>query len=180
VPNLTDTLTLAGNLSGAGPLIKGGEGLLILSGSNSYGEGTIVSAGRLEVLCGSALPEGTNLTVGAGATLIFDPSLAGAPVVASTVVPVPEPGTLVLLGVGAVGPAGLCLAKAANTRGKPYANPISPLVKHPKNPRQPECQRCRARPILSPTAQRTFDDLSCLSNCPHAVAKDGPQDIIGG
>ena len=101
-PKVTDTLTLSGNLCGAGPLIKSGEGLLILSGSNTYGEGTMVEAGTLEVLSSSALPDGTSLTIGAGATLIFDPSLAAAPA-ASSVAPVPEPGTLMLLAAGAVG-----------------------------------------------------------------------------
>jgi len=42
------------------------------------------------------------LTVGAGGTFIFDPSVAGSPVVASQgqTAAVPEPGTLVLLAAG--------------------------------------------------------------------------------
>ncbi|MGA2257708.1 MAG: PEP-CTERM sorting domain-containing protein, partial [Thermoguttaceae bacterium] len=52
------------------------------------------------------LPDGGSLTVGAGSTLIFDPSV---PVAAAIVSPatsptaVPEPGTLALLYVGAIG-----------------------------------------------------------------------------
>jgi len=102
-PSLIDTLTLSGNLSGAGPLTKSGAGLLILSGSNSYGGGTIVAAGTLMLTGNSALPAGTSLTVGAGGTLIFDPSAAGSPVTNSAAaVAVPEPGIPALLIAGAV------------------------------------------------------------------------------
>ncbi len=47
-----------------------------------------------------SLPDGTSLTVGAGATLIFDPSQAGSPITnSSALAAVPEPSTLALLGV---------------------------------------------------------------------------------
>ena len=82
-PSPTDTLRLSGNFSGAGPLTKNGAGLLILSGTNSYGGGTIVTAGTLEVTSSNALPDVTILTVGAGGTFIFDPSQAGSPVALS-------------------------------------------------------------------------------------------------
>jgi len=49
-----------------------------------------------------AFPGGTSLTVGAGGTFIFDPSVAATPA-ASAVAAVPEPSTLALLGVGAIG-----------------------------------------------------------------------------
>ena len=97
-PNLADTLTLAGNLSGPGPITKIGAGMLILSGTNTYGAGTILSAGKLEVTQSYALPDGSNLSVGSG-IIAF-----GAPVPASAAVqvaPVPEPGTLALLIAGA-------------------------------------------------------------------------------
>ena len=101
-PSLTDTLRLSGDFSGAGPLTKNGAGLMILSGTNSYGGGTIVTAGTLEITSGSALPDGTNLTIGTGGTLIFDPSAADTPVENSAAaVAVPEPGTLALLIAGA-------------------------------------------------------------------------------
>ncbi len=94
-PNLTDVLTLSGNLSGPGPITKIGAGTLILSGTNSYGGGTIVTAGILEVLSSSALPDGSNLTVGNAAS--FALVIPGS----STIAPVPEPGTLALLIGGA-------------------------------------------------------------------------------
>jgi len=108
--------TFSGNLSdlnGGGSLTKTGTGLLLLSGENSYGGGTTVSSGTLEVASSSALPDGTSLTVGAGGTFIFDPPPAGAPAVASTVSPVPEPGTLVLLAA-----SGLALLVGAWRRRK--------------------------------------------------------------
>ena len=99
--NLTDTLTLSGNLTGAGPLTKTGTGLLILSGSNSYSAGTIVTAGALDITAADSLPNGSSLTVGAGGTFIFDPSAAGSPVTNSAAAAaVPEPGTLALLIAG--------------------------------------------------------------------------------
>ena len=62
-PNLTDTLTLSGNLTGTGPLTKNGNGLLILSGSDSYSDGTIVTAGTLEITAANALPDRSSLNV---------------------------------------------------------------------------------------------------------------------
>lgn len=80
------------------------NGTLILSGSDNYGGSTIVNAGTLIVTNANALPTGTSLTVGAKATLIFDPSTAGSPVSnAAAAADVPEPSTLVMLGVGILG-----------------------------------------------------------------------------
>ena len=89
------TLQQFGAIAGLQPLVKNGAGLLILSGSNSYSGGTIVAAGTLKVLSSSALPDGSNLTVGN--------SVAFAPMIPSTteISPVPEPGTLSLLVAGA-------------------------------------------------------------------------------
>ena len=106
-----DSLSIAGDISdgtAAHGIIKDGLGTLILSGSNSYTGGTTVDAGTLIVDSAGALPDGTSLTVGAGGTLIFDPSAASAPGESSFaaspvgVAAVPEPGTLVLLAAGAL------------------------------------------------------------------------------
>ena len=43
------TLTLANSLSGPGQLIENGQGTLLLLGSNSYGGGTTISSGTLQV-----------------------------------------------------------------------------------------------------------------------------------
>jgi autotransporter-associated beta strand protein len=84
--------------------MSGTGGTLILSGTDTYTGGTNVTAGKLIVTTNTALPDGASLSVGAGGTLIFDPSAAGAPV-ASTISPVPEPGTLALLAVALCGVA---------------------------------------------------------------------------
>ena len=108
-----NTLTLAGPVSGPGGfqvggpgiLTETGEGMLILSGTNSYTGGTIVEAGTLIVTANTALADGSSLAVGAGGTFIFDPVYpSGSPVVASAsaVSAVPEPGTFALLVAGAL------------------------------------------------------------------------------
>jgi autotransporter-associated beta strand protein len=88
--------TFSGDLSdgsGGGRLTMAGTGALVLSGTNTYGGGTIVLDGTLIVTNNEGLAEGSSLYVG-------DPSLFG------TVLPgavtgdskaVPEPGTLALL-----------------------------------------------------------------------------------
>ena len=72
------SVTLSGSLSGSGSLTKIGSGDLILSGNNTYNGGTTVIAGTLILTSSNALPDG-NLTIGAGGTLIFDPSVVAAP-----------------------------------------------------------------------------------------------------
>ena len=93
--------------------MKDGASALILSGSDSYTGGTTVNAGMLIATSATALPAGTSLTVNAGGTFIFDPSVAGATADESTVSSVPEPGTLALFVRRRHRPAGLRLAKAA-------------------------------------------------------------------
>jgi len=87
--------------SGGGySLTMDGGGTLVLSGSNSYSGGTDIDAGTLIVTNSSAFPPGTNLTIAAGGTFVFDPSAAPAAVTASpiaAIAPVPEPGTMALL-----------------------------------------------------------------------------------
>ena len=100
------TQVLAGSLLGPGSLTVN-AGTLILSGSNSYTGGTYVEAGTLEVTSAGAIPDGTTLTIAAGGTFIFDPSVADAPITssaASQINPVPEPSTFVLLS------AAVCIA----------------------------------------------------------------------
>jgi len=102
------SLSVPSPISGPGDLVKMGPGTLVLSGSDSYLGGTYVDAGRLEVTNAMSLPDGTRLTIGAGATFIFDPAAGAAPAAASPLAAasgaaaVPEPGTLVLLATGAL------------------------------------------------------------------------------
>ena len=88
----------AGNLS----LIKVGTGTLTLAGSDTYTGGTFVEDGTLAITTASALPAGSSLTVDAGGTFVFDPSISGSQIIGGAVVArsvsaVPEPGTLALL-----------------------------------------------------------------------------------
>jgi len=69
--------------SGAGGLIITGSGTVALSGTNTYTGGTTISSDRLLIKAASALPGGTSLTVDAGGTFTFDPSVAAANVTAA-------------------------------------------------------------------------------------------------
>ena len=96
--------SLSGNVSGPGSLTLDGDGQLILSGSNAYTGGTVVSSGSLYVTNPEALPTGMALTVGGGGVVVFDPGVTALPVLASSAVvkTVPEPPAVALLGVGAL------------------------------------------------------------------------------
>ncbi|MGO9107658.1 MAG: autotransporter-associated beta strand repeat-containing protein [Thermoguttaceae bacterium] len=72
--------------------LSASNGTLVLSGSDNYGGGTIVTAGTLDATNCGALPDGGGLTIGTNAMSIF----AGAALPRSAA-PLPEPGTLVLL-----------------------------------------------------------------------------------
>ncbi len=73
----TEILTLSGILGGAsGNLNKTGDGILLLSNSNTYGGSTTVSDGILRYGITDAVPTGTALTVLEGALL--DITLGGA------------------------------------------------------------------------------------------------------
>jgi fibronectin-binding autotransporter adhesin len=67
VANTTDTITIAGSISGAGSLTQAGNGTLLLTAANSYSGQTIVSSGVLQVGVGGS---STNVpTLGSSATL---------------------------------------------------------------------------------------------------------------
>ena len=96
-------LCISGNLSQAAgasaALSLSGDGQLILSGTDDYTGGTIVSGGTLCVANSGALPAGYALTIGAGGVVSFDPAeIAAGPLAISSqaVAAVPEPGTLML------------------------------------------------------------------------------------
>jgi RHS repeat-associated protein len=71
--------TASADLSGPGSLTKDTGGTVTLSGANSYAGGTVVNAGTLIATSASALPNGSSLTIGAGAGSLF----AASPAVSS-------------------------------------------------------------------------------------------------
>ena len=76
------SMVISGNISqtgGSHGVTVSGSGKLTLSGINTYTGGTFVTGGTLLVTASSALPSGGALTVGAGATFIFDPSVQATP-----------------------------------------------------------------------------------------------------
>lgn len=67
VDNAGDTLTLSGNVSGAGmPLTKYGDGTLVVSGSNTFSGGATVLAGILQLGSQWGVPDNAPLTVNGG------------------------------------------------------------------------------------------------------------------
>ena len=115
----SDSLSIAasiGNGTAAHGIVKDGLGTLILSGDNTYGGGTTVNDGTLEICGAEALPSGTSLTAGADAASLFGSTMSdGAPLIDSPATAVPEPGLLVLLAVGALA-AGLRVRRRDTTR----------------------------------------------------------------
>ena len=113
------------NSGGQLALLKTGNGQLILSGANDYTGGTTVTGGTLVITNPMALPEGSSLFVGAGASSLFSPSLDAAPVVgmrlvaepAAVAAAVPEPGTWALLAA-----AGIVAAAGRKRRMKGIAS----------------------------------------------------------
>jgi autotransporter-associated beta strand protein len=105
VLSATDSLTFSGPISNptAQSIVKLGMGTLVLSGSNSYTGGTVVSGGRLVVTTPNALLNGSSLTVGTAAAfaapMVVD-DVAGSS--ASSATAVAEPGSAALLAVGAM------------------------------------------------------------------------------
>ncbi len=85
---------LSGDITDSGNLVMAAAGVLTLSGTNTYGGGTIVSKGTLVVTSPDSLLDGSNLIVESSW-----PGGAFAPISAASVnaAPVPEPGALVLL-----------------------------------------------------------------------------------
>ena len=105
-------LAISGNITDDGgqrslTLNGDGTGQLVLSGNNSYRGGTNVQAGTLIAESPTALPNGSSLSVGAGASQLFGAAEIGSPIVGNESVSggrgaaaVPEPGTLALLLAG--------------------------------------------------------------------------------
>ena len=90
-------IIVTGNISGSQGLIKTGDYRLILSGTNTYAGGTTVSDGELIVATATALPDGSNLTVGDGSQFAL-----AAVVPSEATAAVPEPGAMALLAGAAV------------------------------------------------------------------------------
>ncbi|MCC6127416.1 MAG: autotransporter-associated beta strand repeat-containing protein [Pirellulales bacterium] len=99
-PYLTDTLKFTRDLTGTGSLTKNGLGTVILTGANSYTGDTVVKAGTLTV---NNLTTSLNVTVLGilNATSLNCNILTIKSTSASEAVP--EPSTLALLGIGAIG-----------------------------------------------------------------------------
>ena len=131
------SLTLGGNIDDGGlgqGLTLAGSGTLILSGTNTFGGGTVVVGGVLDLANRTSLLDGSSLTVGADAASIFAPSLSLAPALTPAAVPapVPEPSALALLATAAAGCAGVW-SGCCGRPGCPGAGetPAPPVLERP-------------------------------------------------
>jgi autotransporter-associated beta strand protein len=121
-PTAGSTLVISGSVNDsasiAGSLLLNDAGTLILSGSNGFTGGTVVTNGTLVLTNNEALAGGSSLTIGDASAFAGGPGGAGSdtgaissglnePLTASpSITPVPEPGTLVLLSAAGVLAAG--------------------------------------------------------------------------
>ncbi len=114
------THNLSDPISGSGSLTKSGSGTLILSGSNTYGGGTTITSGTLEILGTGGVPDG-GLVIAAGGTFIYDPAATlSSPVVG-------ESGDLLASdGSGASSPFSAAGAAAALSESSPSASNAVP------------------------------------------------------
>ena len=103
-------LNIIAAISGSNSLSTSGVGELILSGQDTYTGGTSIRSGTLTVAGAGVLPDIGILTVGNGGSVISESSLgikglpgSAVPMAAGAISSVPEPSTLLLLIVGAVG-----------------------------------------------------------------------------
>jgi autotransporter-associated beta strand protein len=107
--NTGSTTTFSGSIiDGAAPggvsLVISGSGTQVLSGSNTYSGGTTVQSGTLILDGASSLLAGSSLVIGSapsGGGIIL-PNSVSSPRSSPTLAPVPEPGTMALLCVGAL------------------------------------------------------------------------------
>lgn len=76
--NRSDALTINSTISGSGTLLKTGGGTLTLTGNNSYGGGTTISAGGIHFTTSTALGSGTVTLGDANTALGVDPFLLAA------------------------------------------------------------------------------------------------------
>ena len=85
-PAAGSSLTISGPISGgSASLTIGGQGVVALSGTNSYGGGTVVTTGTLIESDAASIPQGTSLVIGAGGVFEFlGDSTAGSAATASS------------------------------------------------------------------------------------------------
>ena len=122
--NLPDALSYGGTISGPGQLLKAGAGEFTLTGSNSFGGPTTVSAGTLRLSSPGALPaassifaSGGTLDLGGntfsetGASIIFAGGVVqnGSLSYAGTYAAVPNNGTTATVSANLGGSAGLSM-----------------------------------------------------------------------
>lgn len=62
----SDNAVISGNITGTGGVVKTGDGLLILSGTNNYSAATTISGGVLQANLGTALPTGSYVILDGG------------------------------------------------------------------------------------------------------------------
>ena len=100
VGNNGSTTTFGGSLTGNGSLVKIGAGTLVLNGSNTYSNGTTISAGVLQfTTAAGSLPTSGNVTIQSGGALAANGAYSSAAAwVASGKIATASNGVLAVMG----------------------------------------------------------------------------------
>jgi hypothetical protein len=127
----SSVLTISGSLSdfgaGASLTLDGdGTGQLVLSGTNTLGgpaAAANVSSGTLVLMTNQAVADGTSLTVGDASAFstVFPANSTETSASTLAISPVPEPGTIALLGLGLCS-AAICRRRLSSRGKQPSGN----------------------------------------------------------
>lgn len=133
----------------AGPFTKAGEGVLTLSGTNSWGQSTTVAGGTLKAASDKAIPNGTVLNLSGGTLDLngHDVSFAGVTGTGGSVVN----GNVRLTGTWTIDAADILAGKTVVLEGTLDLTAVTVTITHPELLTTPEARASKKLTIVTAT-----------------------------